>query len=259
LVALNRSRDWGAVASLACAGAGALALLGFGLREARIREPLLDLRLFRSRAFSPAVAAAVLSYLAGFVAVLLTPFYLAQVRGLDPREMGLTLTVAPLVMTLLAPWAGALSDRVGYGRLTAWGLVVRSSSLLALLLLTPTTPFGWVLAALALLGAGSALFNPPNTSSIMGSVPPERLGIAGGVAAVARNLGMVLGISLGGATFSLAYRAAGGDSLADHGAGLQAAFTTGWRAAMGMGLAACLLALATSLNRSRAPGSGSPP
>lgn len=256
LLALNRGSEWGAPAALAWAGVGAGALLGFGLREARVREPLLDLGLFRSRAFSAATAAAVLSYLAGFVAVLLTPFYLVHVRGLGPRDMGLTLTIAPLVMTLLAPWAGALSDRVGYGRLTAWGLVVRTASLLALLLLGPATPFGWVLAALALLGAGSALFNPPNTSSIMGSVPPERLGIAGGVAAVARNLGMVLGISLGGATFSAVYRAAGGDSLATHGPGLDGAFMAGWRAAMGVGLAACLLALGTSLTRSPRPGPG---
>lgn len=262
LLALNRGQDWGPAAGAAWAGLGAAALAGFAFREARAREPLLDLGLFRNRAFSAATAAAVLSYLAGFVAVLLTPFYLTHLRGMGPREMGLTLTIAPLVMTLLAPWAGALSDRVGYGRLTAWGLVVRSASLLALLLLGPATPFGWVLAALALLGAGSALFNPPNTSSIMGSVPQERLGIAGSVAAVARNLGMVLGISLGGATFSAAYRVAGGDSLATHTRALDAAFMVGWRAAMGVGLLACLLALATSLartSRTVRPGPEAPP
>lgn len=268
LLALNRGREWGAAAALAWAAVGAVGLAAFVLREARVREPLLDLALFRNRGFSAATAAAVLSYLAGFVAVLLTPFYLTHVRELGARDMGLTLTVAPLVMTLLAPWAGALSDRVGYGRLTAWGLVVRAASLLALLLLGPATAFGWVLAALALLGAGSGLFNPPNTSSIMGSVPQERLGIAGGVAAVARNLGMVLGISLGGATFSAFYARAGGGSLEAHTPALDAAFMAGWRAAMGVGLVACLLALATSLTRSlpaapavhtARPGSGGAP
>jgi EmrB/QacA subfamily drug resistance transporter len=254
LLALNRGPEWGAAAALTVAAAGAAGLAAFALREAKVREPLLELRLFRNRGFAAATAAAVLSYLAGFVAVLLTPFYLTHVRELGPRDMGLTLTVAPLVMTLVAPWAGAVSDRVGYGRLTAWGLAVRAASLLALLLLGPATAFGWVLAALALLGAGSGLFNPPNTSAIMGSVPQERLGIAGGVAAVARNLGMVLGISLGGATFSAFYAKAGGGDLDAHTPALDAAFLAGWRAAMGVGLLACLLALATSLTRSASVG-----
>ena len=250
LLALNRLREWGvALPTLALAGGGALALSGFVLLQFKGRAPLLDPALFRTRAFTAAVVAAVLSYLAGFVAILLLPFYLSQVRGLAAGPMGLTLMVSPLVMSLLAPWAGALSDRVGYGRLTAAGLALRALALAALWALGPATPFPQVVASLALLGAGSAVFSPPNTSSIMGSVPPHQLGVAGGVAAVARNLGMVLGISLGGATFAAAFRSAGGTALGQYGPELAGAFTAGWRAAMAVGFSACVLGLVVSVSR----------
>lgn len=251
LLALSSLPRWGVASpeTLACGGGGLVLLAAFLLLEARVSEPLLDLGLFRDRGFCAAVGAAVLSYLAGFVVVLLMPFYLLEVRGLTARSMGMMLTLPPLAMSLLAPWAGSLSDRIGYGRLTAIGMGVRALSLTGFLTLGPSTPIPVALASLALLGAGSALFNPPNTSSIMGSVPPEHLGIAGGIAAVARNLGMALGIALGSATFSAGYGAYGGTTLAEFRPDLAAAFTAGWRMAMSLGLLACLLGLAASLAR----------
>jgi EmrB/QacA subfamily drug resistance transporter len=253
LLAVNRGREWGlgSPATLGLLLGACACLAGFCLWERRTPSPLVDLALFRSREFSAAVAAAVLSYLSGFVAVLLFPFYLAQVRGLGPMPMGLLLTVPPLMMSLIAPVAGALSDRMGYGQLTAWGLAVRSLAFVLFLFLGPSTPYGWVVLALALMGAGGALFNPPNTSSIMGSVAADRLGTAGGVAAVARNLGMALGIATGGAFFSGAFRAGGGASLAAYAPSHAAAFVQGWRAAMGAALTACLLAMLVSSLRSR--------
>ncbi len=253
VLAVNRLSAWGigSPGVLGLGAGGAAALAAFVWWQGRARWPLVDLGLFGRRAFSAAVGAAVLAYLAGFVAVFLLPFYLADLRGLSPRAMGLVLTVPPLVMSLLAPWAGAVSDRIGYGRLTSVGLVVRSASLLGLLLLGPHTPMPAVLVSLGLLGAGSALFSPPNTSSIMGSVPEERLGVAGGIAAVARNLGMVLGIALAGAVFRAV---AGSPSAVD-----ADRFVAGWRAALGVGLGACLLALAVSLGRGAEAGADRPP
>ena len=87
----------------------------------------------------------------------------------------------------------------------------------------------------------------------MGSVPPNRLGTAGGILAVARNLGMALGIAGGGVTFSLAFRSAGGSSLARYEPSQAGAFTTGWRTAMFVGLLACLLALGISSVRADRP------
>ncbi len=249
LLGINRAGAWGAPAAVASGAAGLGLLAAFGVHESRVPDPLVDLGLFRSRGFSAAVVAATLSYLAGFVAVLLIPFYLSELRGLPPQTMGLYLTVPPLVMSLVAPWAGALSDRIGYGRLTAAGLVVRSGSLLALLSLGPATPTAGILSALGLLGAGSALFSPPNTSSIMSNVPDHRLGVAGAIAAVARNLGMMLGIGVGGMVFTAFFRAAGGVEVSALAPGFRDAFVVGWRAAMAVGLASCLAALGASLLR----------
>jgi MFS family permease len=229
-------RAWAlALASAAC-------LVGFVAREAWAAEPLLDLKLFRKWEFSAAVAAAMLTFLSGFVVVLLVPFYLSQVRGLAPMPMGLVLTTTPLLMSVLAPWAGSLSDRVGYRAPTSAGLWLRTLSLGLFLAAGPRSPLVLVVAGLALLGAGNALFNPPNSSSIMGSVPPERLGVAGGIVAVARNLGMALGIAVGGAAFSAAYRLAGGTTLAAYTPQQEGAFAFGWRVAMAAGLVTCLLA-----------------
>jgi EmrB/QacA subfamily drug resistance transporter len=220
-----------------------LATVAFLLRERSAPFPLVDLSLFRRAAFSAALAASVLAFLAGFIMMFLGPFYLAGVRGLDPLAMGLTLTIIPALMVLLSPWAGTMSDRIGHNGLTMAGLALRAAGIAGLSFCGASTPFFAVVASLVVIGVGTAIFMPPNTSSIMGAVPHHALGVAGGLTAVARNLGMALGVGIGETIFSAFSPDASGRDVA--------AFLMGWRAAMLVAFGVSLAAVAVSFLRDR--------
>src|ERR1700682_3502084 len=114
LLALNRGHAWRwgpPVVALLAASAVLLAL--FVAVERRARSPILDLALFRERAFSAASASSLLNYIAVYGILFLFPFYLSEVRGLGPARAGLLLTAQPLVMTVVAPLSGIASDRIG--------------------------------------------------------------------------------------------------------------------------------------------------
>lgn len=204
LLALNRGHDWGwtAPATLGLALAAAVLLAAFLAIERHVRWPMLDLSLFGARAFSASAVAATLSYIAVYTVIFLVPFYLIQGRGLAPGRAGLLLTVQAAVMAVVAPVSGALSDRVGPRWLATSGMVLLAAGLAGLGVSGRDTPLGLVAAALAVAGLGTGLFVSPNNSALMGAAPRHRQGIAAGVLALARNVGMVLGVGLAGAVFS---------------------------------------------------------
>ncbi len=180
----------------------ALAWACFIWWQRRVTDPLIKLELFKRRGFSAAILSSVLSFTSGFCVFFLMPFYLTEVRGFSPHKMGLWLAVMPFMVMSVAPIAGSLSDRIGYRTLSTLGLTLRAIAFALFALSGVNTSLGLVLAGMILFGLGNGLFMPPNASSIMGSVPPQMLGIAGGLTAVARNLGMALGIGVGAVTFA---------------------------------------------------------
>src|SRR5262245_3482964 len=164
--------------------------------------PMLDRALFRSRAFSAAAASAVLNYVAVNSIPFLLPFYLVQGRGLSPARAGMVLTTQPIVMAIVAPLSGALSDRIGSRALATSGMAILAVGLLGLTQLGPASPLTYVALALLITGLGTGIFGSPNNNALMGAAPRHRQGIAGGLLACARNTGMVLGIGLAGAIFT---------------------------------------------------------
>ena len=102
-------------------------------------------------------------------------------------------------MAIAAPISGTLSDRIGSQVLSTLGMSVLAAGLFLLSRIGPDTPLSSVAVALAVVGLGSGIFISPNTSALMGSAPRHRQGIASGVLATARNVGMVLGVGLAGA------------------------------------------------------------
>jgi MFS family permease len=163
---------------------------------------MLDLSLFDDRAFAFGSATAVINYIGGYPVVLLMPFYLIQGRGMSATTAGLLLGVQTLVMAVAAPIAGRLSDRVGGRRLIVGGMLALAAGVGCLGLLGASTPLPLVAGALFLVGLGTGTFISPNTSAVLGAAPPHRRGIASGVLAEARNVGMVLGVGLAGAVFT---------------------------------------------------------
>jgi len=200
--------------------AAVAALLWFVAVEKRIPEPMLDLGLFRSRVFSAANAGALLNFMAQYVIVFLTPFLLQDVLGYSAERAGTVMTAFPLMILVIAPFAGMLSDRIGHRGLACAGLLICAAAGLLFARHTGGATAAAVGVDLGLFGLGTGIFGSPNSSAIMGSVPRFRLGIAGSVLATTRNTGMVLGIMTGGAVLTWGQAAHGGSFVA----GLTAAY-----------------------------------
>jgi len=201
LLGLNQGHAWGwasapTIGSLALA---ALALWAFVRTELRRPHPMLDLQLFRSQVFTLSTASAVVNYIGLFSVTFLMPFYLIQGRAYTPQQAGFLLSAQPLVMAIVAPLSGALSDRLGTSLPSMVGMAILTTGLVLFSGLSPETPT-WVLTALmAVAGLGTGMFISPNNSALMGSAPPGRQGVAAAVLATARSVGMVLGIGMAGA------------------------------------------------------------
>jgi EmrB/QacA subfamily drug resistance transporter len=229
MLALNEGHDWGwlSPAVLGCVAAAVVLLGAFFWLENRRPAPMLDLSLFRVRVFSAATASAILNYICLYFVIFLMPFYLIQGRNLGPAEAGLFLTAQPIIMAIAAPISGSLSDRMGSRLLSTLGMLILAIGLFLLSRLGPATPPSLTLAGLAVAGLGTGIFISPNTSALLGSAPRQRQGIASGILATARNVGMVLGVGLAGAILST-FTVAGGDAM------LFSAVTTGFVVAGGL-------------------------
>lgn len=204
LLGLNQGSEWGwaspIILSLLTV---AIVILGaFIVIEQRVAHPMLDLSLFRIRLFSASVGSAMLNYIALYCLIFLMPFYLIQGRGMSAADAGLLLTAQPLIMAIAAPIAGTLSDRIGAQVLSTLGMAIMAIGLFLLSRLGATSSQMDIAVALAVVGLGTGIFISPNSSALMGSAPRHRQGIAAGVLASARNVGMVLGVGLAGAVFT---------------------------------------------------------
>lgn len=219
LLALNQGHAWGWTSPpiLGLMAGAALLLAVFVWIESRVPAPMLDLSLFRRRLFSAATASAVTNYICLYSITFLLPFYLIQGRGLSPAQAGLLLTAQPLVMAAVAPLSGTLSDRIGTRLLSTLGMAIMAAGLCLLAGLHATSPYWQVAVALAVVGLGTGIFISPNNSALMGAAPPGRQGIAAGILATARNVGMVLGVGLAGAILTSVLAGAGGGAPASGG------------------------------------------
>jgi len=193
---------WNALVTWAGIAMAIVVLAGFGLRERWAANPMIDFSLYRNRMFFTGSIAALLSFISLFCTNTMMPFYLEDVLRASPQTTGLTMAAYPLAMAFVAPFSGWLSDRVGPYWLTTSGLLLNGLGFVLLNLLAVDVPVWLVGLHLTLFGIGQGLFQSPNNSSVMGSVPRAQVGSAGGLNALVRNIGMVLGISLSVSLFS---------------------------------------------------------
>lgn len=166
--------------------------------ESRSPQPLVNLSLFSNRTFSLGTTASLLNFASQYILVFLTPFYLQRVIHFPPDKIGLLMTCFPLTVMAVAPFSGILSDRLGTRGLAVAGGTVCAAALVAMALLPVSATalsVGW---RLSFFGLGTGMFQSPNNSAVMGSVPRPYLGVASGILATARNTGMALGIAAAG-------------------------------------------------------------
>lgn len=211
LFALDQGQifGWGSPLILGAFVLSLLMLTLFVRLESGLRSPMLDLSLFRDRLFTIATVTPILNYVCVYSVLFLMPWYLIGGMGLPASQAGLVLISQPLVMAITAPFSGALSDRLGSRFLTALGMAIFAAGLVALSRLALTSPIEQVVAGLALCGLGTGLFVSPNNSALMGAAPRSKQGVAAGILALARNVGMALGIGFAGAVFNSHLGAAG--------------------------------------------------
>ena len=164
--------------------------------EWHARDPLLDLNLFRNRLFALGNLTGLLNGVARNGVLFLLVFYLQGVQGKDPVTAGLLLAPLAIGLLVLSPISGALADRYGSRLLATLGMIVTGIGLLGLCTLQPDTPY-WLLAVWQLIiGAGSGLFNSPNTSAVMSAVPPDRRGMGAGARMMLVQTGFIISIAL---------------------------------------------------------------
>jgi EmrB/QacA subfamily drug resistance transporter len=163
--------------------------------ERRSRAPMLDLGLFGNRLFAAASAAAFINGLARFALMFLFVFYYQGAQGNSPIEAGIKLIPLALGMLIASPLAGIYADRHGSRALAAIGMLVSAVGLAAMTTLQVHTAYWQSALWLLFVGAGSGMFNSPNTAAMMGVVPAHRRGIAAGARTLLQNTGAVLSIA----------------------------------------------------------------
>jgi EmrB/QacA subfamily drug resistance transporter len=183
-----------------------LLLIFFFYIEQNHSQPMLDLALFKRTTFSTSVISAMMNYICIYSILFLLPFYLIQGREFNPAYAGMILTIQPIVMAIVAPISGILSDHIGVQYPGTLGLFTLGIGIYMLSRLGSNSSILDIAKALSIVGLGTGIFISPNNSALMGSAPHNRQGIAAGVMATARSVGMVMGVGIAGAIFSTALR-----------------------------------------------------
>ncbi|MBZ5587575.1 MAG: MFS transporter [Acidobacteriia bacterium] len=194
LVGISTLKNMEAGRWLALAGAAGIA--GFVTRELHAVHPILGLQHFRNVGFALSNLAALINYSATFAVTFLLSLYLQTVRGLSPQSAGAVLLVQPVLMALLSPLAGRLSDRIEPRIVASAGMALTSLALVLFAHLGATSPIGAVTSGLVLIGVGFGLFSSPNTNAVMSAVEPRHYGVGAATLGTMRQVGQALSMSV---------------------------------------------------------------
>lgn len=217
-------------------------LIAFIRVELHDDNPVLALKLFKNARFSISILCALLIFIANFFFNVIAPFYLENARGLAANYAGYALMTFPIVQVIVAPIAGAVSDKIGPELLTFIGLVLISISQVGYMLATLATPLWVFMGFIGLVGFGNGIFMAPNNSIVMSAVPVKDLGVAGGINALARELGMIIGIAAATTVLFSAMSRSAGYQVTSYLPAHPEIFIDGMRVAFTVSLVICLIA-----------------
>ena len=215
---------------------------------------LFDLRLFtKNRLFAAANFSAFLNYTAYYGSTFVISFYLQRVLGIDIGTTGLILLAMPLIMCIISPISGSLSDKVGSRTLATLGMIIMAVGLFLISTLDMNTSIAIVVIYLVILGIGMGMFSSPNTSAVMKSVRKDKTGVASGMLSTMRTVGQSPSLVLMGSVMAIVTSSAlvssvfmGGSSSVDN-----AEFITGMSAALKVSALIALIGAASSTLRGK--------
>ena len=194
---------WTSPEILAALGIGVVGIVAFVGWEARSAEPMLPLRLFRSRTFSAANVASLLMYFGMFGSIFLLAQFFQLVQGYSPFQAGLRTLPWTLMPIFVAPTAGFLSTRTGTRPLIVTGLALQALALAWLsIITTPTVDYLVIVPAFVVAGIGMGMFFAPIANVVLSAVRPEEEGKASGANNAIRELGGVFGVAVLASVFT---------------------------------------------------------
>jgi EmrB/QacA subfamily drug resistance transporter len=208
---------WGSARIIALAAVAVVGLVGFALIEPRVREPMVDFSLFKSRTFLGANFVAFIVSFSMFAMFFFTALYLQNILGYSAVEAGVRFLPSTLMIVLIAPLAGRLTDRVGPRPLMVAGLSLTAFALFLQTRIEVDTGYGLLLPAFILMGTGMALVMSPMSTAAMNSVEPEKAGVGSGILSMSRMVGATFGVAAIGALFQHLARNELADKLAGTG------------------------------------------
>lgn len=168
----------------------------FYFREKKVKFPIIDFKLFKSRHFSLGNFALMFSYFALFSNVILFPFYTQEVLGTTPLVTGLLILPFSLCFIFTALLGSTFSNKIGSKNLTVVGAFLIVSGLLMFVTTGLSHEYWRIILANMLAGAGNGFYQPSANTAIMNAAPKGSMGISSGILALFRNLGMLLGIMI---------------------------------------------------------------
>jgi EmrB/QacA subfamily drug resistance transporter len=188
---------WGTAEVVGSLAIGMLLVVGFVVWELRTSVPMLPMDFFANRSFTAANIASMMMFFGMFGAIFLLTQFLQTVQGYSPLSAGLRVLPWTAMPLIVAPIAGALSDRIGGRMLMAAGIALQSIALVMLAALaSPTVAYADLVGPFVIAGVGMGLFFAPVANVVLGSVRPEQEGQASGANNAIRELGGVLGVSV---------------------------------------------------------------
>jgi EmrB/QacA subfamily drug resistance transporter len=176
---------------------GLIALYIFMRVEEKKEFPIFNVRLFKSnRTFMFSNIAALINYSATFAISFLLSLYLQNVKGLSSQDAGFILITQPLFMALFSPLAGRISDRIEPRKVSSFGMAILTAGLVVFIFLGVETNYILIIATLAVIGFGFAMFSSPNANAIMSSVEKSYYGVAASTMSSMRMIGQMMSMGI---------------------------------------------------------------
>jgi EmrB/QacA subfamily drug resistance transporter len=183
---------------------GLVLIVTFVFFERHIENPMLDISLFTTnRTFSSANFTAFLNYVSTFSITFIFSIFLQIILGYSPFAAGMILMVEPILMVIFSPISGKMSDKYGSRGIASAGMVIIAIAFFILAFINDKSGIFSMIIPLGILGIGFGLFSAPNTNSVMGSVSPNKAGVASGTLGTMRFTGQLLSLALASAILSV--------------------------------------------------------